>query len=421
MANFEVSFPAIVLSLTIVCLTAIALYFIAARMQAPNKVKALSWALLGGHCLLGIALVDSGLAESGDAAGYDLAGRNIAAFLGGESRLAQLTSAGKQGWPWLLGVLYWVGAPSLLIAIAVNAAALSVIPLVFFHLMNRVHSQSAGVRAAVLASISPAWWFWGSLPIREAVNLLFLSVFVVALCLYTHRRHNRYIAYMLLAAVGVNYFRGSLAVILIATALVVVPLSSGKGVLRGRAPSVVAVPLMLLLAGVGQSAYSSVGGSLSSERAAEIRHSQSTRAASGFAVDQGGGAGLVGAAQQIVRSLPQVALGPYPWHLVSIPSYAPDVIFWWVLLWLAWRGGRSPAGRKLRLPLVLLALGLMAALAVYSGNFGTLIRLRAQLVPVVIPLAALGLLTARRSFSFKGTSLGLRDDRELAARAARSG
>lgn len=53
MANFNVSFPAIVLSMTILLLTAMALYFISARMQAPNKVKALSWALLGGTACSG--------------------------------------------------------------------------------------------------------------------------------------------------------------------------------------------------------------------------------------------------------------------------------------------------------------------------------------------------------------------------------
>jgi hypothetical protein len=162
--------------------------------------------------------------------------------------------------------------------------------------------------------------------------------------------------------------------------------------------AVTIVAVLVTATGVGHSGYK-VATSSNLKQANVVRKDLATSASSGFGSDID-----ISTPAGALTSLPTAAatflIGPFPWQfsggrqLVALP----DVVVWWLLLPSLWRGLRT-AGRRIGrgvLIVVLPAMMTTALLALVVGNLGTVVRERAQVSIMLIPLLALGLVERGR-------------------------
>ena len=185
----------------------------------------------------------------------------------------------------------------------------------------------------------------------------------------------------LLATLGLLYlFRGSFSVVVAASVLLALGLSIFA---RGRSINgfLLAIPGTIVGLLFVQLAVNSVGDQVSVERISVVRTSQQSRADTAFA-----NGGEVSTTQETVvgalSTLPRVTLGPFPWEIRGgLIVLLPDIVFYLVVLVSAVGGLRLLDRQAHRLLLLLPVFGLLVALAVYSGNYGTVIRLRAMAYP----------------------------------------
>jgi hypothetical protein len=98
----------------------------------------------------------------------------------------------------------------------------------------------------------------------------------------------------------------------------------------------------------------------------------------------------------VARSLAAFAVAPLPWHLESRSEwlYLPEHVAWFGLLLLAAVGVPLAFRRDSLVTALLLSYTLVtsAAVAVTSGNVGTLIRHRSLSIPFLVWFSAIGLI-----------------------------
>jgi hypothetical protein len=318
--------------------------------------------------------------QASDAYGYHLSAEQLAASWSANDPPPDLTP-GKEGWIWILASAYFAATPDPLIGVAINSTlmALSLV------LIARVGSALWGTeqhafRAAVLFLLVPGFWYWGSIPLREAV-----VTFATSLLAFAVVRDRPAVPLAALALGVLTWTRGSLAVLVgiaLGVALLLRPnRRGGPGNMVGRI-TMASIGLVISLTVLGDLEHET-----SAERMSAVRNAQSGDATTGFEVTEGE-SGL-GAA--LFSGVPRVAFGPFPWELPSIGALIPMALAWFGIVWLAGRGTRDAWRRGVPIaPLLLCAGAILVALSLYSGNYGTMIRLRDQAVPFLIPLAAGG-------------------------------
>lgn len=388
--NSSLDPAAIIMSLSILIAGLIVLAGLLRGRGLPVSVVLCAVTGLIGHIVVGGALYLFGVAEVSDAQQYNSLAIELVDYWKGlapEPRLIE----GKAGWTYLLAGLYYVAGPNLVYGVVINAVVMACIPMVLYRIGTALGQPRLGVVSAWMSLAVPGYWFWGSLPLRESITLLAITVTALAAAHLSRGTARVPWAFVMIAALLVLLaFRGSMA-FLVAFAIVLglstsLVLRSGQS--RGRW---VIVPLVIVVGVLGQSALASANSTLSVERINAVRGSQSTGTSTGFAVDEtaSGTAGDLGSS--LVITLPRVVLGPFPWELSGSGSILLlDALLWWLSLYLMIVGLRTKEGRLLALLLVPTIVGLFVALALYSGNYGTMIRLRSQAYPFVLPIAAAG-------------------------------
>lgn len=364
------------------------LTIIAQAWHQPS-IGRLAVASMLGHAVVGLLLLAYGISDDSDATGYHLSALEIVRSLEAHTDAPQL-SAGKEGWPWVLAFVYLVGGPVPALGVAINAVALGALTLVVYKTALLVVHHETAFRTSLLVFLSPGLWLWGSTPLREAIVALSIAIYMFGLVSIVIGGNSKGAwAALLFGTIFTTFFRGSISPIMV-SALAVTILAGGiKRSSKGGRFSLLAVGVTVALGLAAQSALLAHSGSLDSERASDIRSSQARKGTTVISGIQGETGQSVLA--HGVSVLPDVTLRPWPQELLGLPLLAPMAFYWWLIVFLALKGSRATLGRRLLLPTGTFALGLLMALAVFSGNFGTMIRLREQLVIVLLPLAALGL------------------------------
>lgn len=352
------------------------------RLSMPSFLLVLAMGVLVGRFAVGVMLLEFQGLQASDAYGYHLGAVDIAAYLLGEGTAPSLTP-GKEGWVWILGTAYAISGPTALIGVALNAVAGAVTVILTAGVAKNIWPGTSADRVAgVMIALVPGYWFWGSIPLREASVAVVCSLIAYALT----KKQPAWIP-AIFGLVALMWLRGGAAV-LVGAAVAVAMFLPTRGSAPGRRGAPIAVRLVVAGAALvfAQMAYTQLEHETSADRISAIRTAQGN-AGSGF--------GSAGADQSPIVaglvSLPRVLVGPFPWEVLSVPGLLPMAAFWWFvvgLLVLRWKRIKSAPGLWL---LMLPTFALMWALAVYSGNYGTMIRLREQTFPFLVPLVAIAL------------------------------
>lgn len=351
--------------------------------------------------VVGIALIAFGLraarglyALSGgpvdDALGYDIFGQRLALFWQGMGPDPG-TWVGKDGFPALLGGVYYVIGHAPEVGYALNAVAGGLAVIVVAATTRQMGWDRAVRPAAWAMALWPVGIVWGGALLRESIVTLLLAIASWgAVRIYHHRAASGLLA-IAVTGVAMIFMRGGLAFLVLAGMPLVAVLvsnlrgraSAGRLVLAGAVSGVALVAVFLL------SSYF--------ESAITLRYEASILNDTNQGTSSFGQAGLGGTfvAQSLTGHalrVPVTAFGPFPWQVtnLSLAQAFIDAALWFLVwafaIYATVRIRPRIAGALFLFPTA----ALIIALAANAGNFGLIIRLRGQALALIAPLAAMG-------------------------------
>ena len=331
-----------------------------------------------------------------DAVAYDTGGIQIAQRLGGDTTVTVQTSSGKEGWVWALGYIYhWFGHQPVLGLILNAGFASAVVPVVGLACVE-LGWRFAATRAMWIVGFAPPLFIWSTFLLREAAVNLTVSVVLAASAAYLRTRRLRWLILPAFADLLLVWLRGPVSVIVLVGVVLGLVLAGRLGAGRIRpsyavlfaALAIIAVPVSLKLFGTFNASLETINQS----RAALARSASSSFGAVSSS------SSLSGSVVLAIRQLPDAALGPFPWQWgggLGGMLNAIDALTWLVFARFgvrAWRLGIVRRGRWIcACPAGLLLL----AIALTSGNYGTLVRIRAMALPLLASLIAAGMVRPR--------------------------
>lgn len=364
------------LALGVISLT---LLFVAGRRYAvvPAALVAFFLRLAAGLAQVWtIGLVD-------DAGVYDSAARALVGSWTGELGGVELTS-GKEGWPTILAVTYWVFGHAPEVGIILNAAAgAAAVVVVAAACRNFGLSASSGIAAWIVA-LWPVGWVWGGYLLREALVQLLLALAVLGVAKARQRATLSGGTIILLSGTALILMRGGLALlvlIVMPSLLIAEVVLPREGASRGRPVTVMvalALSLLALPMAFGLLEDAPYFDPQRLERVSQALNAGTTSFAS---------AGVDPSVSPMTYVL--VAAGPYvwQWHNVGLVIAGIDGLMW-LMVWLLAIRGATVVGTWTAAHLGIPAVLVLAYVAQTSTNFGLIMRFRGLLVVFLAPLAA---------------------------------
>lgn len=324
-----------------------------------------------------------------DAVGYDRVGQVAARALSGDATFSY--SAGKQGWPLFLGAVYALIGHNPLMVIVL----MSFVVVVTAWLMAQVTSLYAGPGAGTLAfwlvACGPGFLIWGDTLLRESAIWLCVALAMLgrAIASETSRRSSG----VLLMSVGIAALatvRGTLAAVLVITfaiswAMVRAATHRGVGRLVAMGAVLGQVTLLPFALGFAGSLFGYSLDSINNSREALARTANTSFGSVDSVTTP------IEMVQLIANTLPRALLGPFPWELSwrgASLLFAVDALVCWVVAAVVLTGRRRLSSRMVW-TLGMPAMALITALAVTSGNYGTLVRIRSTALLMMVPIVAI--------------------------------
>lgn len=305
-------------------------------------------------------------------------------------------AAGKEGYYYTLGILYLVFGSHATVGLALNAVLSAALVPVLSDLTNRQFGREAAHYVAPLVALLPGLIMWTSPLLKEAGVVFLLAVAANCAVRLTERPTVGALAVLAASLSLLFTYRGPIAILASAGLIVGIMVSPGRSIggLGTGLSAAGAIAVFVVAFGLGLTGYRSAVHQSNLGQVSTVRQDLATSAKSGFD-PQADVSTTSGALSYAPRGIFNFLLGPAPWQVHSLAQAAalPDVAVWWCLfpslLRGVWAGGRriGSGAFVLGLPAVLLVF----TLAIVAGNFGLVVRERAQVVVLLIPFIALGL------------------------------
>jgi 4-amino-4-deoxy-L-arabinose transferase-like glycosyltransferase len=294
---------------------------------------------------------------------------------------------------------YYLNVQSQMALSFVNCFAGSLTVVLVYRTARDFFSRRAALCAALICLLMPGLIMWPALTIKETWVIFFQSLLFFAVWRLHRDRKPIYALAALAALVLVLGFRYYIAYLGLGAALL------SMVVFRARRPARAA------LLCVGTAALLVAGGLhfqlLHFDPIALLRSQMEEAASFGQAVATRGSrnaSGIVlgydvtttgGALKQIGAGSLYLLFSPFPWQgLGGRQVYAlPDVLLWWGVFFALIIPGAVAAWRRQRALLIAVAIYVLPLVMIYSvafGNVGLAYRQRAQLIPLLLILAAGG-------------------------------
>jgi 4-amino-4-deoxy-L-arabinose transferase-like glycosyltransferase len=375
-----------------------------ASRRAMQPVRALALGSFAGHAALGIAIwYLMPTLVAGDAFVYEA--QAVGAL---EAR------AGKEGFAILLGGLYGITGPTPVVGLLFNAALMGLLVIVVSRTAGRLGGERAARYGALIELLLPPFVWWGSQLLREAPMWILIALAAdAAVAMAIEGLSWRRAAGLLLISLAMLTVRAPVAAVLVVFLAVGLILASAPrpGDHARRAALIVGSVAIALFLFPRFDALQS----LETQNSASIVFSRNYLATANTGFGEQAAPTTGGLYGQLPTALPLVVFGPLPWQLASSEFAAvADTLAWWFILYLALRGFvplRRRVGRA-SLVLVMPAAALLGVLALTLANFGIVIRMRAMVVVLLVPYAAVGLAVLaerRRARSYDAAPVRLSD------------
>ena len=352
----------------------------ASKRAGIQKIVLSSYVL---HLVVGTFLWNSNV-NIGDARGFVTYGQIYAWYLKG-GPVKPILVSGKEGWPKLLGnIFYYVGSvPE--IGIYINAFLLSC-AAIFVHLAcKNLNIVTEKPIAALVVSFAPASIYWGSLPGREPSCWFCISVMVYSASRLIYKFELMPIILMAAATITMFPIRGSIALGLLGTFVASIGLvgtAGNFGVVERRVLAFLVV-LAASPAAMQRANDQGLHGGSTADMKTALGHANSSFVADG---ESGGNIFSI----STLKTIPNIALGPLPWEWRPSLFLAIFDALFWAFLWYGCYTGVKITRRfdvmKLQLaPALIMIITMSATLS----NYGIVMRMRGLMIPVLAPVFAL--------------------------------
>jgi hypothetical protein len=348
------------------------------------------------HLLAGLIITNSSLSLylGGDAFTYHRGAIAILRHWNDGFPMPRNLQQGKEGFYYVLAALYWMFGVSTSAGLVFNATLSAILVPLLVDSARRLFGPSATRSIPPMALLLPGLFIWSTQLLKEAC-VLFLAALAVNCALRVAQRITPGALFVLTTSLAaLMTFRAQVGFVLAAGMLLGLTLGRGR-ILGGVGTGVGALAVVAVLVGSVGLGYAGFQVAIDSnlKQADTVRLDLATSARSGFAEDV-----HIATPGQAVRFLPRgltaLLLGPFPWQLGTVRQLPAivDVLAWWSLIPFLWRGlrrGWRLVGRRL-LVVMIPATAASMVLALATGNFGTIVRERTQIVVILLPLIAYG-------------------------------
>ena len=296
--------------------------------------------------------------------------------------------AGKEGWVIVLASIYRVIGHAPEVGIALNAGVGAATVLITAATSQTLGWGSSRRVAAWCMALWPVGVFWGPQLLREAIVTFLVALAVLGIALIGARRTLVGTLLLMLSGSAMIWMRGGLAYFI----LVVMPTTYAVARLlirsgdRRRWQTV--LPTMLLLTGVLTAGLEL----LSSGYTFSVDRIQAATSLANTGSTSFSAAGVP--TENDALALVNVAVGPLPfsWRNFGLLIAGLDGVLW-ATLWIfaVWGYRASSVNRWAPVTFLSSLVALLAFLSLTTANFGTIMRYRSVGVPLLIPVAAVGL------------------------------
>lgn len=350
-------------------------------------------------------LVDEGLID--DEISWHQDGILVSEFLAGRSpSIEDQLGAGKAGYAWLVGFIYYLAGPAPFIPVVLNILLLVLlVPIVTLIAeistrelrLSRIQVTRAARIASYMIAAMPAIIFWAPRLLREIPSMFLIAVAVLALLLFLENKSTVNILVLICAILGMVSIRAQIGVGL-AAAVSLASLAIWSMRFRSVVTRAIVVLPVFLLVLIATWATVDASADIGVENTA-YRNRALTDATSAFT-----GAEELQHADSVLDivffNLPRILFGPFPNEVnaSAVMLLALGSSFFWVCslllasVVLTRRKALSHDNAKWSTVIVLVTVTLMLILALSfnAGNYGLVIRMRLMPFVTLIPLAALG-------------------------------
>jgi hypothetical protein len=334
---------------------------------------------------------------------YNEVGLQLAAYWQNEGAYpAYIAHTNQVGWFYVNGAIYWLFGFVPLVPAFLNCLIGPLSALFIFYLCREIFDRRSAVVASLLAMFFPSIMLWASINLKDA-----LTAFCIVMVLWntlklqkTFNLMNFFVLLLFMTVLGT--LRSYLFVL--TGASVVGSLMIGR---FNLSPKGLVLGLLLMLAFVGvYQRYGFGSEMMEAEGLKTLSYLRNSMAEGGsaYAVDAEVETPLQ-ALTYLPRGLAYFLLAPAPWQIFNLRQALtfPEMLLWYALLPMVWRGARYALRHRFRPTVVLLSLGVMVTLAyaLVESNLGTAYRHRAQVLMIYLIFAGLGL-AHRRSVAAEG-------------------
>lgn len=407
-SNFA-TFSAVSTTVLLVIVAGLTLGTWVRRLKVPHLSAVLFATIFLDLILLG-AQVTGSQTLIGDARAWHALGALASEYLTGRSANSVSYVEGKEGYIWILGTLYSLSGPAPLVAVFFGISC---------HLWATVAVASSGDMLAKAADISqelrsqvvltsacllcllPCFGWWAPQVLRESLTLALIATAVYLTLSMFVLRHLWPIIPLALSLTLLIWVRGGLGAV-ISTALLIGVLYVVVGRSRYRALFRFAIlATAVVVFPWAQPRLSAVFDTVADSAGATTAELSSI-ATSGFP----GLAAQVDLITLLGVTAPRVLFGPFVWEFAptGVMILAVAELSCWLFVFLLslkgarrFRSGQVMTGAAWLLPILFIALAaLLLGLMMTVGNYGILARFRPLATMLLVPLAAVGLLSTKR-------------------------
>jgi hypothetical protein len=316
---------------------------------------------------------------------------------------------GRNGYFYVLGVLYYVFGAYPLIPKLVNAVIGAMCIGLVHGIARRVTgSETTALRAAQFVTFFPSLILWSVLNIRD----IWVALFILVIGLESMRLQERINAGSIVLAGGAMLALMQFRDYLFFAVVVPVFLSF---IIRSRGNLPRNAVLGLLLAGIAVYVDASVGSrtAIATIDLEELSHIRAGTAEGESAFDPNADISTPGRALAFLPiGLAYFLLGPFPWAISNLRQLftLPEMLFFYALVPAIIRGIVYLARHRLRDSVMILSITgtITLGYALGQANQGTAYRHRAQVLPFYLAFGALGMETKRAKKQRHAQAVGAR-------------
>jgi 4-amino-4-deoxy-L-arabinose transferase-like glycosyltransferase len=322
----------------------------------------------------------------GDSSTYDLRGYLLAMKWTGESFATPVTvtSVSGYGFVYFVGLIYLVVGRNQLLVQFLNGTIGTISVIVLYAIARKLFDVRSARWAALFMAFFPQMIFWSFAMYKDPSILLCIATSIYAVLRLRERLTLRYIVLFLSSCLYLMSLRFYVFYMVAFATLGTFVFGQRRGVFSGLLGQVVLVSLFIsaLLFGVRGETIEQQTSYFDLEKLQNARAGQATLGRSAFGADVN-----VSTTQGALAALPlglvYLLFAPFPWAVTGLRQLLtlPETLVWYALMPALVRGLLYTIRYRFReaLPILVFAVILTTAYAIFQSNVGTAYRQRTQI------------------------------------------